>query len=194
MVGSHNSFTFKNATCKLYNVFKSFWRCQDKSLHEQYDAGVRFFDLRVFRKDERHWSLAHGLVNLYGGYDTIYTLMFYMMTQFPDAHFRVVLEKGDSNVEKIFEDEVADAITALADRVHLYQAIIKSNWKILYTSNQEFIFHDFCYTPVLSGESFWYNVKHFKLSSIKKYAKKHNPGITQEMKNDETNIYFMDFV
>lgn len=194
MIGSHNSFTFKNATCKLYNVLNRFWRCQNKSLQEQYAEGVRFFDLRVFRKDDLHWGLAHGLVNLYGGYDTIYTLMYYMVTQFPEAYFRVILEKGDSSAVKIFEDEVSDAVTAFAEHSHFYQAIIKSNWKILYTSNKEFIFHDFCYTPILTGENWLYNLKHFKLSSIKNYAKKHNPKITQEMKDDKTNIYFMDFV
>lgn len=199
MIGSHNSFTFKNSPNWLFNKFNYFWRCQNKTMREQYDAGVRFFDIRVYRKDDAHWGLAHGLVNLYGGFDTISTLLIYMITQFPEAYFRVLLEKGDDSIVKVFTGEVSDALASLStpftNRSKLYQAIIKSGWNIIYSNpNEEFIIHDYCYTPILTGKSFWYNVKHFKFSSIKKYAKKHNPKITQEMIDDPKEIHFMDFV
>ena len=195
MIGSHNSFTFKKSVNKLFNIFKCFWQCQNKSLQEQYESGVRFFDIRIYRKDKSHWGIAHGLVNLYGGFDTIETILHYMASIFPEAYYRILLEKGDNSVVETFEDEVADAITALGNYSKLYEAIIKQNWKIVYhNDHKEFIIHDYCYTPILTGESFWYNIKHFKLSSIKSYAKKHNPKITEDLKNDQITVHFMDFI
>jgi hypothetical protein len=40
------------------------------------------------------------------------------------------------------------------------------------------------------------NIKNFSLqaSSIKKWAKNHNPEITQEMIDDKDTLYFMDYV
>lgn len=194
MIGSHNSFTFKKSTNSLFNLFSGCWKCQNKTLTQQYEAGVRFFDLRVFRKDDTHWGLAHGLVNLSGGYDTITTLLMIMHSSFPEAYFRVILEKGSSDDKKLFKDEIADAIVDLKGVTKIYQAIIKSNWEIVYSSNKEFIMKDYCYTPVLSGKSFWYNLTHIKLSTIKKWAKKHNPEITQELIDDPVVVHFMDFI
>ena len=54
---------------------------------------------------------------------------------------------------------------------------------------------DYTYTPWLSGVSFWDNIKRFNFfSTIKKWAKKHNPTISSTLKEDSTNIYFMDYV
>lgn len=195
MIGSHNSFTFKKSTRRLFNAFKCFWRCQDKTIQEQYNAGVRFFDLRVYHKSSHAWGIAHGLVNLYGGFGTVEAILYYMHGQFPDAHFRLILEKGSDNDEEEFKDQVADAVTAFDCHTKLYEAIIKSGWKIVYHNPaKEFIIKDYCYTPILSGKSFWYNLTHFKFATIKGYAKKHNPVIIEEMITDPVTVHFMDFV
>ena len=46
MIGSHNSFTYLKSTNSVINAVSAFWRCQVKSIQEQYKAGVRFFDSR----------------------------------------------------------------------------------------------------------------------------------------------------
>lgn len=194
MIGSHNSLTFKASNNWLFNQFEWLWKCQHKSLQEQYENGVRFFDIRVYQKDPGHWGFAHGMVNLYGGFDTVRTILLYMNSIFPEAYFRVVLEKGNKKTIQKFKEEVAQAIEDFSGKTRLYQAIIKSGWEIVYCSEKEFIIKDYCYTPILTGESFWYNLKHLKLSSIKKYAKKHNPTVSQEIINDPVEVHFMDFV
>ena len=37
MLGSHNTFTYKSAKWKIFNLFSNFWRCQDKIIDKQYN-------------------------------------------------------------------------------------------------------------------------------------------------------------
>ena len=54
MIGSHNSFTYLKSTNSVINAVSAFWRCQVKSIQEQYKAGVRFFDVRVKGEDNEY--------------------------------------------------------------------------------------------------------------------------------------------
>lgn len=62
MIGSHNTMSYlppKN----LWGVITIPWsRCQSKTLQEQYDAGVRFFDIRVC-KIKGAWHYVHNKVD-----------------------------------------------------------------------------------------------------------------------------------
>ena len=40
MLGSHDSFTYMVARNGIVDTFTSFWRCQEKTIKEQYDLGV----------------------------------------------------------------------------------------------------------------------------------------------------------
>lgn len=67
MLGSHNSFTYLKATNTFYGQFPIVWRCQYKTIQEQYKDGIRFFDVRVKleKKANRNmWRCAHGIVDL----------------------------------------------------------------------------------------------------------------------------------
>lgn len=61
MLGSHNSGSFSKQIGWTKFIPKFFSRCQRLNFREQYDSGVRYFDLRVtyFRGD---YYIAHGLV------------------------------------------------------------------------------------------------------------------------------------
>ena len=105
MLGSHNSFTYLKAVNKpIFNKFTKYWRCQYKSIQEQYDAGVRFFDIRVATesvkvgsKNKIMWRSCHGACNL----DNIFTTLSVACKQFkdlgPDVKIRILLEKGNTN-------------------------------------------------------------------------------------------------
>lgn len=58
--GTHNSATGESGHGLLSWLVTPFSRCQHKTLIEQYDSGVRYFDLRV-RYTERGLVAAHGL-------------------------------------------------------------------------------------------------------------------------------------
>lgn len=58
-IATHNSCTGERgySWTKLFTLFS---RCQNKTIEEQYKAGVRYFDVRV-KLTDRGWVGAHGL-------------------------------------------------------------------------------------------------------------------------------------
>lgn len=59
-LASHNSGTGERSGGLLSFLVLPFSRCQSKTLREQYEAGVRLFDIRV-RRIKGKWYFAHGL-------------------------------------------------------------------------------------------------------------------------------------
>lgn len=58
MIGSHNTMSYLPAK-NLWGMITKYWsRCQDKNLIEQYNAGARFFDIRVCKKKDG-WHYVH---------------------------------------------------------------------------------------------------------------------------------------
>lgn len=67
MIGSHNSMSYlppKNIWGKITRLWN---KCQDKNIKEQYEAGVRYFDIRINLYDDR-WHFVHNKVD-YGVVD-----------------------------------------------------------------------------------------------------------------------------
>lgn len=56
-IATHNSATGEKSKNLLHALFTPFAKCQDKTIHEQYYYGVRWFDLRV----DKNLTLCHGL-------------------------------------------------------------------------------------------------------------------------------------
>lgn len=56
-IATHNSATGERSKSLLHALFTLFARCQDKTIHDQYYYGVRYFDLRV----DKDLVLCHGL-------------------------------------------------------------------------------------------------------------------------------------
>ena len=193
MIGSHNSFTHLASDSSLNNKFTWLWRCQDKTVVEQYEAGVRFFDIRVKaieKKGKLMWEACHGNAGLGKTFLSINAICTYVQKSLPGATFRLLLEKS-GNEDKFREDSLK-AIEKFGD-ILLFVAI-KSGWQVIYQSDKLPQIIDYCYVPWHSGDSFWTNIKNFEFSTIKKYAKEHNPEITQELIDDPNVIHFMDFV
>lgn len=200
MIGSHNSYTYLKAVNKpIFNKFTKYWRCQYKSIQEQYDAGVRFFDIRVATelvkvgsKYKVMWRSCHGACNL----DNIFTTLSVACKQFkdlgPDVKIRILLEKGDDNDIAFFKNESEKILKRYSSIIT--QIVIKNKWQVIYEDWQGITMTDYCYIPWNSARSFWYNVKHFSNSTIQKWANEHNPTLTKEMIDDPKHIYFMDMV
>lgn len=182
MLGTHDSYTYLTAKKKIFEWVSFLWRTQVKSIEEQKKAGVSYFDIRV-RRDNDVWRICHGLVDFNLTYKSIEEIL----NKFSIYKVRIILERGDR--EDLFRGEV----TKHVDCPTLSFACIKRNWKILLDRDASII--DYTYTPWLSDLSFWENVKRFNFfSTIKKWAKKHNPTVTTKMKTDKNIIYFMDYI
>ena len=59
-IGTHNSATGERPQGLLSWLGTPFARCQTKTIREQYEAGCRFYDLRVCTYGD-DWYLCHGL-------------------------------------------------------------------------------------------------------------------------------------
>lgn len=183
MIGSHDSYTFLPARWKIFNLFSFLWRTQTKSIAQQIEAGVEFFDIRV-RRDHGVWRICHGLVD----FNLTFTTLSSIIHLFSNYKLRLILERGSLEDEELFLLEIEHNTYKDA----LWFACIKKGWKVLLDRKPDIL--DYTYTPWLSGKSFWYNIKRFNFfSTIKKWAKKYNPKITEDMKQENV-IYFMDYI
>lgn len=186
MIGTHDSFTYLKAKNKIYELFSFTWRTQTKSLKEQKEFGVKYLDVRIHKTKENQWELCHGLVNFCKYYNTLSELM----EDLSDFKVRLILEKGTKDDEEVFKSIIYKISHQYSNLVF---SAIKKDWRILY--NKDLILMDYTYIPFYSNLSFWQNIKRMNwFSTIRKWSKKHNPTITQDMKDDINVVYFMDRV
>lgn len=91
MIGSHNTFSYLPPINFWGKITKLWGKCQDKTLAEQYDSGVRFFDIRV-KYINGCWHFVHnnvdyGLVDFdfirYFQHENCYLRIIYDLRHFP---------------------------------------------------------------------------------------------------------------
>lgn len=108
MIGSHCTFTYLEPIHKIYSLTECWWKTQCKNIIEQYNFGIRFFDIRVCFTKKNRWTLCHGRVNFKYSERTLYDYCLFMASYCPEAIYRIVLEKGDFNDRSIFINEALD--------------------------------------------------------------------------------------
>ena len=64
-LGTHNSMTYLKPTGLVQILAWNTGKCQNLSLEEQYEFGVRFFDLRIRFDEEATPYFAHGLLEFH---------------------------------------------------------------------------------------------------------------------------------
>ena len=185
MLGSHNTMTYAEPRCRLAGLLAPLWRCQDKTVFQQYDAGVRFFDLRVARTREG-WRFAHGLATLRPRvHDTIRAI-----EAREDAYYRVVLERGDGRDEEAFRNTFMDA--AWMERCT--ELVVKKGWRVV-SRNGALLrgarLVDLSYVP-LKSDTPWYRQLPVRLTTPERWARAHN-RIPEGGAEAEDTVYFMDF-
>lgn len=184
MIGTHNSLTYLPAKYKFYELFSFLWRTQNKNLYEQIQLGVTYFDIRVRFKDGK-WVVCHGLVDL----DLEYEHLKDIIEAFTPNKVRIILERGGYYSKQLFKSTIHSLSHSYAN---IAFACIKEDWEIIIDDKS--LIKDYCYTPWLSGLSFWRNIKRFNFfSTIKKWAKRNNPRVTDSLLKDPV-IHFIDYV
>ena len=183
MVASHNSITYSEVKNKIYKLFSGLWKTQELPLITQYKK-VRYFDFRIY-KDKNKWRLCHGLVDFIYTYDSISDLCQDIQARFPEAYYRIILEKYQD--EQLFD--FLNEVNGLTNYSNLDSIIIKKGWKILKAGKFKIV----DYTCKLSTFKEIISIIRYRFS-IKRWAKKNNPRITEEMINDPKTVYFFDFI
>lgn len=182
MIGTHNSFTYLKAKKPILELFSFMWRTQTKTIDEQLKLGVRYFDVRV-RRSKNKWILCHGIVDFEYSFYHLYEIPYI----FRNNRVRIILERGKDKGLFIQEIQYASKYKELSF------ACIKNGWEIILDRDPNI--YDYTYRPWISNKSFLENIKRFQLffSTIKKWARKHNPVIDDTLIQSE-DLYFMDHV
>lgn len=107
IIGSHDSMTYLRSERWWMRPFECWARCQSKSIQEQYDKGVRYFDLRIRFDNNGVPYFAHGLM-AYDKRVTVYKVLDFLEEMEDVACVRIILETVRSASEyqrKCFYEE-----------------------------------------------------------------------------------------
>jgi len=220
MIGAHDTFTYLNAQDIAINLFKKYWRCQKYSPEILYhNYGVRFFDIRLcknttagvtgllgrlFKKKKFTWATAHGLAEFRQEFANFEEVLKYMQSKFPEAQYRVVLERCSSEEVKEFKKQTNEWIKndgkKLKDKKYNCSWIgIKKPWQSLYINQNLYPreVHDYCCRLFNwdTSKDLKTNIKNFRADyTLEKWAKIYNPILTKEQKVDPNVLYFADYI
>lgn len=208
MLGSHDTYTYLKANNILANAVSSFWRCQTLTIDEQYKIGARVFDVRVIHEEKDGmlwWRIGHGFAELQQRFPNLQSICLYFKEQYPGSVIRLVLEKNctDEEAKSRFITEAEKIKKKFSSMI--WCVCIKKPWTEIWRGTglktvkktEDLICHLFNWD---GGQTIAYNLKHINnldlsITSIKKWAQKHNPKeITQEMIDDPTTLYIMDYL
>lgn len=191
MIGSHNTLTCFQPVSFLHRLTAPLWRCQDEGFEEQLNR-CDYFDIRIRFGKEGEIIFCHGIVDLNTGLLTLCGVMDRIKER--GKKCRILLER---TTEPSAEDTFSDLVRYLIVKYPgtLTFAAVKKNWDVIFVHiyHPEYI-HDYTYKPIDTGKGWLYNLTHFRISTPRRYARRHNPIITQKMRTDTGKLHFMDFV
>lgn len=130
LIATHNSVTGESGNGLLSWMVALFSKCQSKTLKEQYDAGCRYFDIRVFKDWDGSWRCGHGLWTAWKTMSEVWTEI---RSDYPDAYFSITIEKGGEAMYKEFKEDFPFSIKYDGeDRKRLtYIAVKHPQWKVV---------------------------------------------------------------
>lgn len=176
MKGSHNTMTYQKPTNLLGILLKWTAKCQSKNLKEQYQSGVRYFDIRLY-VSKNYVKFAHGLVN----YGSFYDSEVLNILAKKGVKFRLILEKGDKKKFKKIVDGLLD--NGWGDQIH-YIVDDKKSWNVIWKNpNISLITKDYYPTYPKDGTI--------------PYPKKHNEKyniVFNDWERDKNKVVLYDFV
>lgn len=197
MIGSHNSMTYLPPKHRFWRLFTPFWRCQNKTIKEQIDAGVKFFDLRVVWDWVDCWQFAHGLVR-FGG--TVSVAGVIALLEMHKCLYRIVLERGTENEEARFRNWFVysyDAGIWWRSHPHCTAVIIKRGWKSVRSRRFDYAFKnlhlaDHSFVPFRSDRPWWRQLSWRMFCTPRLWAKRHNT-VKKGWKKGRKAVHFYDF-
>lgn len=89
ILGSHNSMSYLPPKHWWLYPFNFMARCQSKSIKEQYELGVRLFDIRIAYDNTGKPHFRHGLMRYKGTVEPV----FVYLNEMGGCHVRIILEE-----------------------------------------------------------------------------------------------------
>ena len=63
MIGSHNTLSYLPPKNLLGKITRLWNKCQDKTIEEQFNSGVDYFDIRIDFYSDNNWHFVHNKVD-----------------------------------------------------------------------------------------------------------------------------------
>lgn len=133
IIGTHNSMTYLPPKKWWGYLLTPFWRCQRKTWLEQWNAGVRCFDLRITFEKDGTPVFAHGIVKLdeHAGL-TLFEIVSHARKAGQKVYIRIVCEDLTASAE------IAEKFKSLCELLDKFDCVVpfegrrKGDWKQLY--------------------------------------------------------------
>lgn len=181
MLGSHNSMS--GYPCPWYlKPFNVFAKCQSLTLAEQFQAGVRFFDIRLKVKPDGRYCVAHGLMRYktHSYIDMLGELKRLAELHGADVHYRVMLEynKKPHELDAVvwWFKRAVEAGCAACGGLRFCGGYQKWNYALVVNAD------DGCDLPITHKYSSVLGWRRFVHCVPRIYAKKHNAEFKEEYK------------
>lgn len=194
IIGTHNSLTYAKPTTWYGKLLNFTSKCQDLSIEEQFNLGVRLFDIRIVDCDINKRT-RHGIVE----YDITPKEAIDILTELAKENkiniFIYINSESELTTDtqiqafKILLDELKENA---CEYVKICGGYTKPGWKkvvdctnpTIYERHWEFLNFTYCCNNKLIG--ILNNIIHF---SPKYWAKKYNNSIRHEFETDFDGLY-----
>lgn len=183
ILATHNTLSYARPTSWWMRLIRFTARCQNLTIEEQYDYGVRYFDIRARLKNDTLIA-AHGVVS----FNLSIADALNFLNQKNDAIVRIVFE---DNVTESFIRTQADNHTSSYPNILFHQFIRKNDWWVLSTDKNNLN---------LSVDDYFKNFRGYKFIPIpRNYVKKYNSekkkytyGNLEQCTKNENNSFTID--
>lgn len=195
MIGSHNSFSYLPPKNLWGKITKLWGRCQSLNLQDQYDKGVRCFDIRL-RLIENEWHIVHNRID-YGDCNELGLInkLKSLCSNHDTVYFRFLLDERKTPVDPNCYTDIylkyISNIVKIIPGIKIIQCGTFWNWRF-------FCFDDIVVKNTMeiweyhaSVSAKWYQY----ILGTKWYAKRHNSkNITKGMIKDKKVSVLIDYV
>lgn len=198
MIGSHNSISYYKPVKFWQRIFLPWARCQNKTLQEQYDLGVRYFDIRV-KLIDGYWHFVHnqedfGYIHP-GTIAGLFNGIFSKETETPEPiYLRILLDerKTPDNPEQ-YKVEFIELLSYISNQlnsyIHIDEARVFWDWSIINDFSEQ-LFMQYEYHVSLSGK--WYEyIFGTKLFAMRNNSKKFDKDI---WKDNGYSVALIDYI
>lgn len=130
ILGTHNSFTYLKPRIWAFRMFKFCYQCQNRTIHQQYNDGVRYFDFRLSFDKNENFQIRHKLVSFkLSFYDFLDIIK--MLNNKKDVVIRMVLERNKNkndeqrfiSICKVLEEDYPNITFCCGEDVHTKKVV-----------------------------------------------------------------------
>ena len=197
ILGTHNSLTYAEPTTRLGRLLNTTSQCQELSIQEQYDYGVRYFDIRINRKST---NAKHGLVAYQVSVPQVLCLLNKLSTKEDPIYVSLSYENSlferKSKYEKWFKEAYSALVSSYRNIVftggyakHPWRKVIDVPAVEMNEKYWEFGNYRWEATTKDKIKKFFINLFHF---SPKYWAEKNNMTYKKEYENSNLMLDFVN--